>query len=253
MKLLFALSAILVSMCQSIHAGILAQHTGNIDPATEGWELYNSSGGFVSGGIETTGSGTYSYWQVAHPYSTTVPNHYRHSLDELQLQGDWYLASILRIVDSRPHEWGNNYLPFGMLSVRDNYSTWGLMFGNAEVGIMDSTIQFSRSLSIDPRTDYHLYEIYFHQNGDGFADDTADFYMDNAPIFEGVTRSEVQSISSVYRGVWMGAGSSGAYTIMNFGSIALFDAAPVVPEPAAALLLVVGLLMAAFRRKKEVT
>ena len=256
-SLLAAILAALVCMLHSTspaYATTLADHLGNQNPATEGWTLYNSSGGTVYGGTEATVSGTYDYWRVSHPSTTTPSNYYRYILSPADLDADWYISGSIRVVDSRYHAWGYA-LPFGMFSVRDDYSTWGFLFGNSVVGIMDSTIHFSRSQSMDTRSDYHLYEMLFHRNGVGYADDTADFLIDGSVVFGNVTRAEVQDISNAngsLRGVYMGAGSSGAYTIMNFGSIALLDSVQAaIPEPATLSLLALGLIGLASRRKQR--
>ena len=231
---------------------ILATHVGNTDPATEGWTLYNASGGTVGGGTETTASGTYDYWQVAHPSTLSSPNHYRYDLSPGDLDGDdWVASARIRVVDSRYHAWGLA-LPFGMFLIRDDWNTWGLLLGNDIVGVMDSHGHFARSLPMDTRSDYHLYEVYFHANGPGIADDTTDVFIDGTLVFPNVTRAEVPDISSYggsLRGVYIGSGSSGAYTIVNYGDLTLGP--PTVPEPATLGLF--GLLAggAAWRRRRR--
>ena len=231
---------------------LLAVHHGRTDPATEGWTLYNASGGTVSGGTETTPSGTYDYWQVSHPSIYTPGNYYRYTLPQADFADkDWVASALIRVVDSRYHAWGFA-VPFGVFLIRDDWSTWGLQLGNHVVGVMDASIHFSRSVNMDTRSDYHLYEVYFHANGPGIADDTTDVFIDGTLVFPNVTRAEVPDISSYggsLRGVYIGSGSSGAYTIVNYGDLTLGP--PTVPEPATLGLFGLFAVGAAWRRRRR--
>ena len=231
-----------LTVCWALPAGAvpIVTHTGSTNPLTEGWNIYNSNWGYVGGGSETIGGVSHDYWQVSHPSVLYPGCGYRYNLDAADMDGDWYLSALIRVVDSEGHAWYSSHIPFSVLLVRDDYSSWGLNLGNSVIGIMNSAIQFSHSYAMDTREDYHRYEIFFHANGSGYEDDTASFLVDGIPIFTDVTRSEVQDISSYngsLRGVWFGSGSSGAYTITNYSDL---NWQP-VPEPGTLGLFLLGL------------
>ncbi|RMG37651.1 MAG: PEP-CTERM sorting domain-containing protein [Gammaproteobacteria bacterium] len=249
-SVLSVLLLLAIYLSSSAHGGpILATHVGKTDPKTEGWKLFNATGGSVSGGTEDTPSGTHDYWEVSHPSVYLQGNYYRYFLDSADLDTDWRFSGSIRVVDSKPHYWKWG-VPFGLFIVRDDESTWGLFLGNNVIGVLDSSISFSHSFSMNTQDDYHLYDVLFHRNGPGSADDTMDVLVDGNLIFNDVTRSEVQDISSYsgsLRGAWLGSGSSGAYTVMRYGNVAL----SVIPEPATFTLLSLGLGVLAYRRNRS--
>ena len=254
MRVVKVLLVLLLATATSAQALPIVQHQGDTNPASEGWTLYNPSYGSVLAGTETTSSGAWDYWQISHPSTAIPPNYYRYGLSSTDLEGDWCFSAWVRVVDSRGHRYYSSHIPMGDLLIRDDYSTWGLMLGNDIVGIMNSAVVFSRSHQMDTRDDYHHYELFFHQNNPGYADDTVSYKIDGTTVFSDVTRAEVQNISSYsgsLRGVLIGSGSSGAYTVINYSDLEL-DASVPVPEPSTLGLFFSGLLFLVLSTRKRI-
>lgn len=235
-----------------IEAAPLIVHQGLNDPVSEGWTLQSTGipSGSLVGGTETIASVSHDYWQIQ-DLSFTGEQHYDFELTRDTLAVDWRLEASLRIIDS-PIVTNSTDVGGTGVFVADGLNYWSFYLSNSTVGLISDTGKAGLhslllSSTLDTRSDYHDYVIEFSHNGAGPTDDTADFFIDGALVFDDVGRSGLWTTTSnlVYFGpVGTDAKSDAHFELVSFTP---------VPIPAAAWLFSSGLLGLAgiARRKKD--
>jgi hypothetical protein len=215
------------------HSTTIVEHIGANDPATEGWTLVQSGNavGTMSGGSETTGSGSHDYWQVQ-DLSNDGSNTYRRLLSAPELSGNWTLEASLRIVDSPSSGTG--------IIVADGLNYWSFYLNNGSTGARDINGDLYQPIVMDTTDDYHNYRIQFSQNGAGTADDTADFFVDGNFIYT-LGRSTVFALATTPF-VLFGPTSTALISTANFESVNFNDGLAPVPAPPVIWLMGIGLL-----------
>lgn len=228
-------------------ATVIALHEGSGDPVTEGWELAIAGDSGASGGSETTASGEHAFWHVRDS-AEDGGIAYGFAIDAGDLSGDWRLEAIVRVVDAPTCPGCTDFGDVGVI-VRDGLNYWSFYLGNSNAGPISDTGKagpHSLLLShpLDTRADYHRYEIQFSQNGAGPEDDSADFSVDGALVFDDVGRTGLWTANEVLVGF-------GAVSTFGVGEarwqLVRFDDGR-VPEASTAVLLAGALGMLALSR-----
>ena len=258
-KLKFALLAIATGLAlvwiSSATAVPVYVHSGANDPTTEGWTLSQSAGatGALEGGSETIGAVSHDFWRVQDS-STTDSQAYLRNLTAGDLSGNWRLEGVLRIVDSPivpGHAVGGT-----SIIVSDGLNYWSFYFGNASAGPISNTGKsgphtYVWATPVATQVDYHRYVIQFSQNGAGTADDTADFYVDGALVFDNQGRSGLWTSAEEF--VYFGPNGTTGMSDANY-ELVRFDAnltSASVPLPGSFGLLVAGVFACAGIRRSR--
>lgn len=179
--------ASLLLAVSSAGATPIAVHSGAEDPTTEGWILNDGGPGGVV--VAPGNEGGHDFWQVWDPTSDGGGAYYLIP-DAAAFSGDWRFEVRLRVVDS-PMVPSAPGAPGTGVIVRDGANYWSFYLANDRVGPIAPSVSLARTFYLDTRNDYHSYAIQFSANGPGLGDDRADFYVDGALVFAGVTRSEL--------------------------------------------------------------
>jgi hypothetical protein len=239
---------LLAIMARSASAVPVVLHEGSLDPVFEDWALGTTGNVSTSSGIETTVSGTHAFRNVKDSQTEdgySWAQYYQYFSPSLvELSGDWRLEAIVRVVDAPICPSCTDIGDVGV-SVRDGLNYWSFYFSNAAAGPVSDRDDDGKgpqalllSHPLDTRSDYHRYEIRFSQNGPGPTDDTADFLVDRAIVFNDVGRSGLWSTSPEDTGVFFGTATfldRSGISEANWERV-LFDDGS-VPEPSAFFLL----------------
>jgi hypothetical protein len=225
-------------------------HQGSLDPASEGWALSIGGDSGASGGSESTASGMHAFWDVRDS-ATDGGIGYGFGLDPEDLSGNWRLEAVLRVVDAPLCPGCADFGDVGVI-VRDGLNYWSFYLGNDRAGPISDlgktgTHSLLLSHALDTRADYHRYEIQFSQNAAGAADDTADFLVDGALVFDDVGRAGLWTSNEILVGF-------GAVSTLGTGEAhwewVRFDDGQ-VPEPRTTLALGAALGLLASRRVRR--
>jgi len=99
----FTTAFLFVLLAGTTYAAVVAVHSGQNNPMSEGWTADGN------GGTQTAGNDGTDYWQVSTP--TSKYHQYNHSLSEADVSGDWSATAVVRPVAPINNPGGNAYYP----------------------------------------------------------------------------------------------------------------------------------------------
>lgn len=209
-------------------------HTGNTNPTTEGWTQAPTTpgAGITIGPI--TGDGGYDAWEVAQTSTNELRYTYTLSSEDLTtFQQGWKMTACIRVVNDG--QAANNTV---QVRVDDAvHGLWAIGFGSQSDG--DPILKFiwGSTYTLEGYgPGYHLYEL-INLDGDG----SAELYADGNLIANVAGRGAPRSSTLIAWGSLTGAyPGDGRYNTVTLET---------VPEPATAVLLVVGGIGCLLRRK----
>ncbi|MCW5624365.1 MAG: hypothetical protein KIT73_06590, partial [Burkholderiales bacterium] len=210
----FSVSAgalLLLAVSHSASSATLAQHTGSVDPISQGWQYSSDAASLFTGGSESIAGTTYEFWETQ-DLSTESFNAYVIPLSDSLRENAWSLVAVVRVVSS---PLVNDFTVGGQsVTVSDGITVWQFNFSDANAGpVTPFPFSYIGDAEVGDTTDvYHEYRIDFLPNQAGTQDDTANFYVDGNLVFAGVERDSLAATSGPSQILFGNASSPGLST-----------------------------------------